>query len=161
VASVVTAVVRTEAPVHIDVLVERVRGHFQLQRAGSRIQDAILAGIKEAVRGRAVNWLSSPGRLNEFLVISLDREIVPRGALLDGTVRDIDHLPDQEIEAGVIRVVRAIVGASKDEVITATARAFGYARTGHHVEGRMAQAIDRLLATRRLIERVGSLVLGD
>jgi len=61
----------------------------------------------------------------------------------------------------MVRVVRAMVGASKDDVITTTARAFGYARTGHHVEGRMAQAIDRLLAARRLIERVGSLVLGD
>ena len=58
----------------------------------------------------------------------------------------------------VSRAVRAMVGASRDEVILATARAFGYARTGHHVEARMAHAVDVLLAKGRLVDRMGSLV---
>lgn len=164
VAELVAVVVNAEAPVHVDVVVERVRRHYGLQRAGRRVRDAVLAGIKEALRRRTVNWLplmDSRGRWSEFLVISVECEFEPRGVLQDGTVRDIDHLCDQEIEVGVIRVVRAMVGASKNEVITATARAFGYARTGQHVEERMANAVDRLLATHRLVERVGSLVLGD
>lgn len=164
VADLVAAVVNVEAPVHVDMVVERVRRHYQLHRAGSRVRDAVLGGIADALRRRTVTWLpltDSTGRRSQFLVTTVDRSFEPRGVLQDGTVRGIDHLCDQEIEAGVIRVVRAMVGASKDEVITATARAFGYARTGQHVEGRMANAVDRLLARRRLVERVGSLVLQD
>lgn len=164
VADLVAAVVNAEAPVHVDVVVERVRRHYRLQRAGRRVRDAVLEGVEEALQRRTATWLpptDSSGRRSEFLVTSVDGEFEPRGALQDRTVRDIDHLCDQEIEAGVIRVVRAMVGASKDEAVTATARAFGYARTGQHVEGRMAKAVDRLLATHRLVERVGSLVLCD
>jgi hypothetical protein len=164
IAELVAAVVNVEGPVHVDVVVERVRRYYRLQRAGRRVRDAVLAGIKEALRRRTVTWLTvtdSTWRRTEFLVTSVDCEFEPRGALQDGTMRHIDHLCDREIEAGVIRVVRAMVGASKDEVVTATARAFGYARTGQHVEGRMATAVDRLLATHGLVERVGSLVLPD
>jgi len=53
----------------------------------------------------------------------------------------------------------AIVGAARNEAITATARAFGYARTGDDIEGCISKAVDRLLAAGRLVERVGSLVL--
>lgn len=58
-------------------------------------------------------------------------------------------------------LVRAMIGASKDEVFAATARALGHACTGEHVEGRMAKAVGRLLATHTLVEGVGSLVLRD
>lgn len=164
VADLVTAVVNVEGPVHVDVVVERVRRHYRLQRAGSRVRDAVLTGAREALRRGKVTWLplhASSGRRSDFLVTSVDQAFEPRGPLEDGTVRDIDYLCDQEIDAAVLRVVRAMVGAAKDEVITATARAFGYARTGEHVEGRMRKAVDRLLAAGTLVERVGSLVLRD
>jgi len=164
VADLVAAVVDDEAPVHVDVVTDRVRRHYMLQRAGRRVRDAVLKGVREALRRSSITWLpltGSSGRRSKFLVSSEDPEIEPRGLLQDGTVRDIHHLCDPEIEAGVIRVVRAMVGASREEVITATARAFGYARTGQHVEERMAMAVDRLLARHRLVERVGSLVLPD
>lgn len=164
ICDLVTAVVNAEAPVHVDQVVERVRRHYRLQRAGRRVREAVHAGISEALRRRTVNWLPSAGsggRRTEFLVTAVDRAVEPRGLLQDGTVRPVDHLCDQEVEAGILRVVRSMVGAPKDEVITATARAFGYARTGEQVEGRVARAVGRLLATRTLVERLGSLVLGD
>jgi hypothetical protein len=164
IADLVLVVVNVEAPVHVDVVVERVRRHYGLQRAGRRVRDAVLAGIREAVRRQTVTWLpatESIRRRSEFLTTSVDCEVEPRGLLQGGAIRQINHLCDPEIEAGVVRVVRAMVGASKDEVVTATARAFGYARNGQHVEGRMASAVDRLLAKHRLVERVGSLVLPD
>lgn len=164
VANLVAAVVDAEGPVHVDVVVERIRRQYRLQRAGSRVRDAVLKGMREALRRGTVTWLPplvSTRRRSEFLVTSVDRAFEPRGPFQDATVRDIDHVCDQEIDAAVVRVVRAMVGATKGEAITATARAFGYARTGEHVEGRMGAAVDRLLAAGTLVERVGSLVLCD
>jgi len=163
-ADLVAAVVSVEGPVHVDVVVERIRSHYRLQRAGRRVRDAVERGLTEALRRGTVTWLPllvTRGKRSEFLVASVNHALEPRGPLSDGTVRDVEHVCDQEIEAAVVRVVRAMVGAAKDEVITATARAFGYARTGEHVEGRMSKGVDRLLATQRLVERVGSLVVRD
>jgi len=87
----------------------------------------VMDGIGEALIQRTIARLplaGSEGWSSEFLVAPGDLEFEPRGPLPGGTVRDIDHICDQEIEAGVVRVVRAMVGASKEEVTTATARAF-------------------------------------
>lgn len=164
VAKLVVAVVVAEAPVHVDVVIDRIRRLYGLQRAGRRVRDAVLDGVKVAVGKQKARWLpkmDSNGQRSEFLVTSLDCQCEPRGALRDGTVRNIDQLCGQEIAAGILRVVRAMVGASKDDVIIATARAFGYARTGQQVEGRIANVINWLIAKQRLTERVGSLVLPD
>jgi hypothetical protein len=58
-----------------------------------------------------------------------------------------------------MKVVTAAVGAKREETVIAAARALGYARTGTHVEDRMSRAVDQLLATGTLKERLGSLVL--
>jgi len=161
-AKLVAAVVIAEAPVHVDVIIDRIRRIYGLQRAGRRVRDAVLMGVKEAVERQKARWLpqmKSSKKQSEFVVVSQNCQCTPRGALRDGTVRNVDQLCDQEIAEGILRVVRAMVGASKDEVIITTARAFGYARTGQQVEGRIADVVNWLLATHRLAERVGSLVL--
>lgn len=120
--------------------------------------------VRVALQQGTITWLpqvDTTRRHSSFLVRSLDHDFVPRGPLEDGTVRKIDCLCDQEIEAGMIRVVQSMVGVSKAEAVVATARAFGYERTGQYVEQRMAMAVERLLAKGGLIERVGSLVLPD
>jgi very-short-patch-repair endonuclease/DNA polymerase III delta prime subunit len=164
IADLVAAIVKAEAPIHIDVVVERIRHHYQLQRAGNRVRDAVLLGARDALHRGIVEWLplaDSSGRRSDFLVTTLQQQITPRGPMQNGSVRDISYLSDQEIEAAVVRIVRAMVGASKRDVIIATARAFGYARTGEVVEGRVTKAVDRLLETGTLTERVGSLVVPD
>ncbi|MBI4569231.1 MAG: DUF3320 domain-containing protein [Planctomycetes bacterium] len=164
IAELVAFVVSVEEPVHVDVVVERVRRHYGLQRAGNRVRDAVEAAVREAIRRETVRWLPSvavAGEPREFLATKGNRGIEPRGPFPDGRKRNIDHLCDEEIEAGVVRVVREMVGGAREEVITATARAFGYARTGESVEARVSAAVDRLLATNRLVLRLGSLVARD
>jgi hypothetical protein len=164
IAALVLGVVRAEAPVHMDLVVERVRKHYWLQRAGNRVQDAVLAGLEVADRRGTVEWLPLPGssgKESKFLVLPGKREVKPRGADEVGQVRGIEYVSDQEIAVGLIRVIRAIVGATRDEAVRATARAFGYARTGELVETRIRKVVDRLVAEGTLVERVGSLVLRD
>ncbi|MFH1023654.1 MAG: DUF3320 domain-containing protein [Planctomycetota bacterium] len=164
VADMIDVVVKVEGPVHVDIVVERIRRHYRFGRAGRLVRDAVLAGLKVALRRGTVLWLPllvSNKQRSDFLVVAADLEIVPRGPLQDGTVRDIDHLCDDEIEVAVVRVVRAMVGATKNEVVTTTARALGYARISDHIEKRICKSVDRLIETRKLVERVGSLVLCD
>ena len=162
-AQLVAAVVETESPVHIELVIERIREHYALGRAGQLVREAVQAGISVALRIgliRRLPALESGGEQDEFFVAKSDRKVEPRGPMQDGTVRKIEHVCDQEIDPVIVMVVSAMVGAKRDEAIMAAARAFGYARTGNHVEDRMSSAVDRLLATGTLKERLGSLVLG-
>ena len=164
IAELVTTVVVTEGPVHIDVVTERIREHYELGRAGHIIREKVLLGIVAATQLGTVARLRSPGSgsgLGEFLVTNLDCAIEPRGPMEDGTVRKIEHVCDQEIDATIIKVVTAMVGAKREEAVIAAARALGYARTGSKVEDRISEAVDRLLATARLKDRLGSLVPAD
>ncbi|MDP1794988.1 MAG: DUF3320 domain-containing protein, partial [Acidimicrobiales bacterium] len=162
IAALVAGVVAAECPIHIDLVVERVRRHYRLQRAGRIVRDAVLAGTKEALRQGSIRWLlllGASGSRSEFLISSTGRAIEPRGPYADGTARHLDHVCDQEIDAALIQVVCAMVGASRADAIVATARSLGYARTGEHVERRLLGALERLVAAGSLVERLGSLVL--
>ena len=165
VAEIVRAVVRTEQPVHIDEVIERIRVHYGLQRAGNRVRDAVEKGIRQAVRRQLITyWPPSTSRTirtTDFLSDLTDHEFEPRGPAADGSVRPLDHVSDDELDAAMMRIVKAMVGASYDEATTATARALGYARSGEHVTRRLRATADRLKTTGRLVERVGSLVAVD
>jgi len=164
IAQLVAAVVETEGPVHLELIIERIREHYGLGRAGRIVREAVIAGAREAIRLGAIALLPSvrsTGEQDPFLVTKLGSAVKPRGQMKDGTVRKIDHVCDQEIDAAVVDVVAAMVGAKKEEAVIAAARAFGYARTGSQVEERMGAAVDRLLETGTLKDRLGSLVLAD
>lgn len=164
IAELVAEVVAVEGPVHIDLVVERVRSHFGLQRSGNLVQNAVMRGVKAAVKSGTVTWLplaDTIDKLSRFLVLAIDTLPKPRSVSDIGTVRDIDEISDQEIDAGLFQVLRMMVGGPREEVTKATARAFGFGRNGQHVDERLNSAIVRLLASNKLINHMGSLALSD
>jgi hypothetical protein len=87
--------------------------------------------------------------------------VTPRGPSEDGVVRDIEHIAPEEIERAMSLVLEQALSLTEDELVTQTARAFGYARTGHDIEqalrtrihqaegdGRFARIDDRLQLAR-------------
>ena len=163
-SELVTDIVRAEEPVHIDIVIERARRHTNLQRAGSRVREAIMKGMRIALRQNIIKRL--PNTINKetnskYLVIRYGISYEPRGAQIDGIVRDIDYICDQELEAGIYVIVRSMAGAKIDEIIVTTSRAFGYARKGQNVEDKISKAIIRMINNSILIERVGSLVINE
>lgn len=163
-ATLVEMIVRNEGPVHVDLVVERVRDHYGIQRAGHIIRGAIEAGIDVAVNGGAASWLDAKkGHRSRgtFLQSAAPEPVIPRGPGANGFVRSIEQISDAEIEAGMLCVVRSLFGSSREDAVVATAREFGFARLGQFVERRIAAAIDRLLARGEILERVGALVVRD
>jgi very-short-patch-repair endonuclease/DNA polymerase III delta prime subunit len=161
-AKLVEAVVAVESPVHEDLVVERIRNHYGLARAGSQVRTAIERGIGAAVRHSLVYWIpasGTAGRRSKFLAMSLTGAVRPRGQDVEGKVRNVDQIADPEIEATVRLVVAAMGGAGQEDIVVATARAFGYSRTGETVETRLRKCIQRMVSEGRLIDRLGSLVV--
>jgi hypothetical protein len=117
-------VVEVEGPVHENEVVTRVRFAWGLARAGNRIRDAVLAGLKAAQRGGDVEaagpFWSKPGQMIP---------VRDRSAVLSTTLRKPEHLPPREVETALLHLLDANFGAGRDELISATARLFGFAAT--------------------------------
>ena len=147
-----TALVRRvasfEGPVHVDLVVERIRDRYGLGRAGSRIQERIEQGVRAAIRSGGV---VRDGQFAEARFIRLPGgDAVPRRPPPDAPARRIEHVADSEIAAGILLTVQRLYGAGRDDLITETARQFGYGRTGPVIRERIGRVADALLREGRL-----------
>ena len=130
--------------------------------AGAIVRKAIQDGVDSAVEQRLIAVLGRDGELDQLVfVASPGGEIIARGPSADGTVRTIDRIPAHELDAAVAGTLGTLVASSRADLVEATARAFGFARTGGTVFSRLSTAVDRLLASGRVVEKLGSLVIVD
>lgn len=158
--SLVTKIVEAEGPVHIDVVIDRIRRHYGAGRAGSQIHAAIMLAAHSATTGNGVSWIRPNGSrwTPSFLDVSArPSRPQPRGPAEDGYVRPIEHIWPGEIEAGLLQVVEISFGISRDDAVVAVARAFGYARVGVKIREAISSAIESLLAAREIAETTAGL----
>ena len=161
--SLIVRVVKREMPVHVDLVVERIRNRYGLGRAGRVIRERIERAVRESVRRGEVSWEPDThgGPAPEwgtFLVAGdAEADVRPRRPAEGQPPRRIEHISDRELEAGVLRVARAIFGGERETLIVETARQFGYQRTGGNVSRRLDRAISSLISSGRLMESAGML----
>ena len=153
--ALVRRVVEVEAPVHIDLLVERIRNRYGLRRAGNAIRDRIERGVKAAVQSGVVD------RDGSFLRLPEKRDAAPRCPTPGISARKIEHISDCELDAGILLTVRYLYGSERDDLIAATAQKFGFKRTGHAIKNRIDQSIERLEERGRLNRQSKTLVASD
>jgi hypothetical protein len=122
-----------------------VRELWGLARAGSRIQEAVSAGIRKAISlGQCesdAGFLCIPGAA----VCVRNRETVDSPNL-----RKADYLPPLEIREAILAVLNASLAANEEEIVAATLRMFGFKSSGSGLKS----AVETQLAT---LERRGVL----
>lgn len=134
------AVVEVESPVHEGEVVRRIVNAAGYQRAGSRLQEAVLRGIAYAARRSAIE------RRGDFLWANGEHELSVRNrGALPQAARSMDRIAPEEIEAAVLQVVEAAVGIDTDEAAVEVARLFGFARTTEGMREPIVRAISRLI----------------
>lgn len=149
----VIQVVEAEGPVHDDEIVTRLRTLWGLGRAGTRIRDAVLRAIGLAQRQGAIagdGFRDIPGR---------PLRLRDRSAVASAGLRKPDMLPPDEIAAAMLATIERNFGAGREELVTATARLFGYAATSAPLRAVLEAQIDRLAADGRVRDEAGRLVL--
>lgn len=140
----IKAIARAEGPVHMETVSERIREWWDIGRVSSRLRDNLDLAIRRAALARE----------GDFIDIA-DRP-VSRVRSIDQT-RKPEHIHLDEFALASELLVRDVGGASRDEVIIALARLFGWGRTGAIVEDRLNQAIDRAVRAGRL-EEIGGML---
>ncbi|MDP2306112.1 MAG: DUF3320 domain-containing protein, partial [Pseudomonadota bacterium] len=139
----VLAVVAVEAPVALDEVVRRVAACWGIARLTAR--------PRERVRVEVVA-LAAAGKLHvdgDFVWASQNALVAwatVRGPAADGTLRDAEHLPPEEVAAGVAWVLEHALSIDGAALSREVARLFGYARVGARVDERVGVGVDALCA---------------
>ncbi|HUR25988.1 MAG TPA: DUF3320 domain-containing protein [Candidatus Thermoplasmatota archaeon] len=136
-APLVEQVVQEEAPLHVDVLVQRLREAAGQQRAGGRARQAVLDALDQcARRGKA-----KLGK-DDIVRNPTAGPIEPRRR--DNTWK-AEHLPAEEVEAAMLQIITQGKRVPEETVLLATRDAFGFGRLGKDLRDTMRAALDRLI----------------
>ncbi|WP_434739417.1 DUF3320 domain-containing protein [Micromonospora sp. SH-82] len=129
-----------EGPVHIDVVLQRLRDAWNIGRVGSKIRANIDAAIRSA-------HVITDG---DFLDVA-GRPVVSVRVPADGVQRQVEHVADEELELAFTNLVKSGGTVNHDDLTAAAARLYGWSRRGSGINARLAAVIDRLLADGTLI----------
>ncbi len=140
-AALAQRVVETEGPVHLDLVVRRIRKRYSLGKAGHLIRERIKCEATEAVRSKHLDW--EGGRERGFLCIP-GKPATPRRPPTGVAPRKINHIANSELEAGIRLISDRLYGCERNDLIKQAARQFGFKKTGRHIRQRMGEAVDRL-----------------
>lgn len=148
----VVKVVEAEGPVHLDEIATRIRILWGLQRAGARIRAAV---------ARATDLAASRGLITSgpfYLLPSQPVVVRDRSGVVSATLRKPEMLPPAEIDEALRTIVGENFGASRDELVQASSREFGFAATSAQLRSVLDARIDALLAGGDLEEKNDLLV---
>lgn len=148
----VLSIVRLEGPIHFQALCNRVRGIYDLQRTGTKIQE-ILQDILEYFENK--NYFV---RNEDFIKIH-GCKIEPRIPGLEENPRPVEWIAIEELAAAAKWLLKKEIGMSRDTLIKVTARIMGYKRTGTDVQKRIDEAIELLLEQEQIGESDNQIVL--
>ncbi|HEX7176905.1 MAG TPA: hypothetical protein VF240_16715 [Pyrinomonadaceae bacterium] len=66
------------------------------------------------------------------------------------TLRDVEHIPPEEIQAAMLLIVGHAVGIGVDSLLSETARLFGFSRVGDRIRERLLGQLKSLTRARKL-----------
>ncbi|RGE42401.1 DUF3320 domain-containing protein [Comamonas testosteroni] len=119
-AQLVRQVVEQEGPIHFDELVTRMRTLWGLQRAGSRVRDALDSARQSLLADGAITTEA------EFLDLPHRAvRVRDRSAVSSANLRRPDCLPPAEIRQAIVQTLQSNLGGQRDELPGAVARLLG------------------------------------
>ena len=141
----ILAVVKTEGPVHTDVVIDRLKVRYRLGRIRGSTRDHVVWRI-----GR----LAAEGEVHDdggFLYVKPDQLRRPPRRPVD---RNIEHYPPSELRRVVIDVADSFL-AARAGLIVEVARRLGFTRTGGRLTTTVNDVVDDLIASGDLEEGLG------
>jgi len=146
--------IQVEQPVHFDTIVERIREHYGMARAREASRDQVWQKLKQAIGEDRFTIVEGGSQSDAFIATSTPTQVRPRrpaGSVGDKP-RPIDKISISEIKPGLVAVATVLYGCTRDELITETARQFGFDRTGSAIKMRLNHAIDQALEEGSLVQ---------
>lgn len=153
-AALVDEVVAVEGPVHLDVVVLRIRLAWGFERAGHLIQNAVEQAAGVSIRARR---LVQRGRF----LMARDAPVVVRDRSDEAykALRKPEFIAPEEIQEAILQTVRTNFGAQQSETVVAVARMFGIAAASAGFRDLVDTQVQELLRVGRVAVEGDHLVL--
>lgn len=153
VVEVLIKVVQAESPLHVDSLTRKVAGVWGIGRSGHKVQAVVRQALQSAVQSGAV---AARGR---FVYENRKREIPVRHNVPGGAARKAAEIAPEEFAAAAKLVLRDQIKLSIDDLVIATARVFGFERTGSEVRSAVLTGLHLLIASAEATQEEGVISL--
>lgn len=144
IAEVLYYIIKIEQPIHMDLLYRRAAGLFGREKATSP--------VKSSVDYIMTNYMSSDVCVeNGFVRMKdMDNVRVRVSETITEISRPIEYISLLEISKAMLVIASSAFGISEKEIITETARIFGFERTGPKIITAMNKAISQLLQSNKI-----------
>lgn len=139
---IVEKIIRVEAPIHVDEVVQRVRLLWGLGRAGRLIREAVVAAVANFERSED----SVPQGDGFLMHRNAKLRIRSRNGVDSSTLRKPEYLPPAEIDAAIVDLTKRCHGLQEKEVAKVVADAFGFGslrqKLRETIEGRVVYLVE-------------------
>ena len=142
----IKAAVENEYPLHYEVLCKKLAPLFGNEKATIKIRREVDYGLRT---------LQGVVRKGDFFYPIGYTAIKPKAV---GNTRPINHISIDELAEAMIIIVSNSYGIMKDNLLQATAREYGFARSGEKIQIAMQNAYEELLNSNRVKEIDGKVV---
>lgn len=137
--NVIEYVVHKEFPIHFELLCKRVAGLFGNQKVTVKVRDSVNYIVDKYLANKVE-------KRAEFLWIKGVESIKARVPIAnDVGLRTITYISKEEISEAMLEIVSKSIGITTNDLYLATARAFGFNRTGSNIINAMQHACEYLI----------------
>ncbi|HVZ27218.1 MAG TPA: DUF3320 domain-containing protein [Rhizomicrobium sp.] len=144
---IVTEIVRVEQPIHEEEVARRLAASFELQRAGSLIQETANRGLQSAKRRGLVE------RQGHFWIASPCSSIAPRDrsdSPVSAPVRRWNFIAPSEYQAAICVALERNLAMDREDLVIEVTRLFGFARAGKDLFSAIETQVDAMLKAGRI-----------
>ena len=154
-AKLIDEVVTAEGPIHVDLVAKRLAAAWGLTRVGARMQKCVLEACYISEQNGKIR------KKGDFLWPVQFGEIVVRKSdpLNPTTIRDIEHIPTEELGTAMKLIIHDAVGMSPEILLQETSRLFGFNRNGEKIRQRMSESLSGLIQKKEVIQTGDSVTL--
>lgn len=151
--AIVTRIVETEGPVHMDEVARRLAAVWRKGRAGSRVQEAVQWALRNA---EAEGTVERDGR---FVWSTRGVNFRPRSrrAVASPTLRQPRMIPPLEMQVGLRQIVEGHIGILPGEASALLSRVLGFESLSPELKEAFYRQIQRMLQGSELQLRDGKL----
>lgn len=139
----ISLIVKYESPIHIDLILERLKEVYGISRAGINIQRNVDSAIKKSIQ-----W-SSLVRRGKFMYKNGNKVSSFRIPSKD-VIRDLTHIPPEEIENAILYLVEDQFGFNRELLPKAILEVFGIGSNRGEPTRLIESATDRLIDGEKL-----------
>ncbi len=145
-------VIELEYPIHFELLCKRVASIFGNQKATNKVQNAVRISIIRNLNNKVL-------RKGDFYWLIDSKQCPVRIPAGDESDRKIEYISTEELTEAMFIIAGTSVGILPTDLFLATARLFGFGRSGSNITQSMQTACEYLLETGRAKNISGKIIV--